>query len=751
MTSLPDKDALLAWIRDNPQAAGKREIARAFGIRGADRVELKRLLRELEDEGHVEKRRRRVRPAGTLPPVTVLEVLAPDADGDLFAVPQTWEEDAPAPRVLVRLKRNDPALGKGDRILAKIRPVKGEDHTYEARLIKKIAASERRMLGILRIGHQGARLLPIDRRSDREWLIPAGDTDGAEDGELVEAEEIRGRIMGLPRGRVVARHGDPGAPRQVSLIAMVQHQIPYAFPEDVLEEARDETPLTELGAREDLRTLPLLTIDPADARDHDDAVCAAPDTDPANPGGHVVWVAIADVAHHVRPGSLLDREARRRGNSTYFPDRVSPMLPDDLSGDLCSLHEGVDRPCMAVRMVLDADGTKIAHRFTRGLMKSAASLTYEQAQAVADEAEASAEVPRDLHAPLRDLFAAYAAAAKARDRRQPLDLDLPERRVELDEEGTVTAVRLRERLDAHRLIEEFMILANVCAAETLEAKRSALLFRVHEEPSQEKLDALRETVETVGLTLAKGQVLHTRHLNTLLHAARESDASEMISMSVLRAQTQAYYAQENFGHFGLHLARYAHFTSPIRRYADLIVHRALIGALDLGPDGLTDEDRDALSETAEHISQTERRSMAAERDTVDRYLAAYLSEREGAEFEGTIAGVAKFGIFVKLEETGADGLVPVSTLGRDYFRFDAKTNTLTGEDSGLVLSLGLEVRVRLVEATPVTGGLIFELLHVEGGGRVKRGGRGRSSGPKRKLARAKIKKAKEKRRANRRR
>ncbi len=749
MSSLPDKDALLEWIRENPAAAGKREIARAFGIRGADRVELKRLLRELEDEGHVEKRRRRVRPAGTLPPVTVLEVLTSDGDGDLFAKPQKWEEDGAPPRALIRPKRGDPALGQGDRILAKVRPVSGEDHEYEARLIKKIAASERRMLGIFRAGHEGARLMPIDRRSDREWVIPAGDTDGAEDGELVEAEELRGRIMGLPRGRVVARHGDPGASRQVSLIAMVQHQIPYEFAQEVMEQARDEAPLTELGAREDLRDLPLLTIDPADARDHDDAVCAVPDDDPANPGGHIVWVAIADVAHHVRPGTLLDREARRRGNSTYFPDRVSPMLPDVLSGDLCSLHEGVDRPCMAVRMVLDAEGNKIAHRFSRGLMNSAASLTYEQAQAVANGAGAEREVPEDLHGSLRDLYAAYGAAARARDRRQPLDLDLPERRVELSDDGVVTAVRLRERLEAHRLIEEFMILANVCAAETLEAKRSALLFRVHEEPAQEKLDALRETVETVGLTLAKGQVLKTRHLNALLQAARESEASEMISMSVLRAQTQAYYAQENFGHFGLNLARYAHFTSPIRRYADLIVHRALIRALNLGPDGLTDNERENLSGTAEHISQTERRSMMAERDTVDRYLAAFLSDQHGAEFEGKIAGVAKFGIFVKLEETGADGLVPVSTLGRDYFRFDDKTNTLTGDESGLTLSLGLAVRVRLIEATPVTGGLIFELLHVEGAGSIKGRSRSRSSGPRRKLARAKIKKAKAARKAKR--
>ncbi|MEM8698568.1 MAG: ribonuclease R [Pseudomonadota bacterium] len=732
MSKLPSRDDLLDWLKENPQSRGKRDIARAFGIKGAGRIELKRLLRDLQDEGLIERRKRHMTPSGHLPPVTMLVAKGPDRDGDLLAEPQSWEADNPPPAIVVLPKKGDPALGAGDRFLAKLRPVNGEGEalTYEARLIKKIGQGARRMLGIFRAGPDGGRLIPVDKKSDREWQIPAGATGGAKEGELIEAEAISGPRLGLPRGQVVEVLGDPGAPRQVSLIALHQHDIPYEFPEEVLAEASEAQPVTAQG-REDIRALPLITIDPSDARDHDDAVCAMADADPANPGGHVVWVAIADVAHYVRPGSRLDREARRRGNSTYFPDRVSPMLPEALSADLCSLHEGVERPCLAVRMVLDADGRKRSHRFTRAIMRSRASLSYEQAQAGADGR------PDARTAPLMDevitpLWAAYRAAARAREARQPLDLDLPERRVEIDDAGEVAAIRLRDRLDAHRLIEEFMILANVAAAEELEETRRPCLYRVHEAPKEDKIEALRETVETLGMTLSKGQTLRTRHLNDLLRAARETEAEEMVSLQVLRAQTQAYYSAENFGHFGLNLRRYAHFTSPIRRYADLIVHRALMREL-------SDADIERLDETAKQISQTERRSMEAERDTTDRYLARYLSGREGASFPGRISGIAKFGLFVKLDETGADGLIPIGTLGREYFHFDPEALTLTGERSGTVLAMGMRAEVRLVEATPVTGGLIFELLRTEG--RTAHRSARRGPNPKRKLGRSKIAKA----------
>lgn len=584
MSNIPSRADILDWIAQNPTLTSKRDIAKAFGIKGAARIDLKRLLKELEAEGHLEKRRKTYRDPDRLPPVSVLQVTGPDSDGDLFARPLEWQGEGDEPRILMALREADPALGEGDRILARLQEVKNEDHHYIGRLIRRIGTNPKKILGIFRKGAEGGRVVPIDKKDDKEWMVPDGATHGAQDGELVEAEQSGPRArMGLPRARITDRLGDPGAPKAVSLIAIHQHGIPDEFPDDVIAEADAAKP-AGLKGREDLRDLPLITIDPSDARDRDDAVLAQPDDDPGNPGGHVIWVAIADVAHYVRPGSALDREAWKRGNSTYFPDRVVPMLPDRLSGDLCSLHEGVPRACMAVRMVLDADGNKIAHKFVRGLMRSQASLSYQMVQAAMDGA------PDDKTGPLLDdvirpLYAAYQALVAARHRRQPLDLDLPERKIILSDEGQVTSVAFTERLDAHRLIEEFMVLANVAAAEELNKRKQPLLFRVHEEPSPEKLDALREVAQASGMTLAKGQVLQTRHLNQLLSAAEGTDFDELINMSTLRSMTQAYYGSDNFGHFGLALKNYAHFTSPIRRYSDLIVHRALITAHGWGKDG----------------------------------------------------------------------------------------------------------------------------------------------------------------------
>ncbi|MFK7867960.1 MAG: ribonuclease R [Roseobacter sp.] len=714
MSQLPTKADILAWIEEHPTLTAKRDIAKAFGIKGAARIDLKRLLRELEAEGHLERRNRSYRDPDRLPPVSVLMVTGPDADGDLFAKPMEWQGEGVEPVVLMIPRASDPALGAGDRVLARLTVVKGETHHYEARLIRRIGVNPRRVLGIFRQTAEGGRILPIDKGSDAEWLVRPQETHSAKDGELVEAEQAGSKArLGLPRARIVNRLGDPSGPKAISLIAIHQHGIPDAFPDDVIDEADRAKPLG-LKGREDLRDLPLVTIDPSDARDHDDACYAHADDAPDNKGGHVLWVAIADVAAYVTPDSALDREARKRGNSTYFPDRVVPMLPDRLSGDLCSLHEGVPRACLAVRIVLDAHGHKLSHSFHRGLMRSPASLHYEEVQAAIDGA------PNDRTAPLlepvlKPLYAAYAALVEARHRRQPLELDLPERRIALSDEGKVTSVDFKDRLDAHRLIEEFMVLANVCAAETLIAKKVPLLFRVHEEPSTEKLDALRETALASGFNLAKGQVLRTAHLNRLLADAAGTDTAELINISTLRSMTQAYYGPENLGHFGLALPRYAHFTSPIRRYADLIVHRALIAAHGWGKDGLrAEDDHEALEQVGTHISDTERRSMVAERDTTDRYLAAYLSERVGSEFTGRISGIARFGLFVKLDETGADGLVPMRAVGNEYFHYDRDTNSLMGADTGLTINIGQRATVRLSETAPLTGGIALELLELDG-------------------------------------
>ena len=748
MNKIPSKAEILEWIEQNPTLTAKRDIAKAFGIKGSARIDLKQLLKELQAEGHLEKRKKSYRDPDRLPPVSVLVVTGPDSQGDLFAKPMEWHGEAREPNVLLVPKAGDPALGEGDRILARLTLVKDDTHAYEGRLIRRIGTNPKKLLGVFRKRSEGGRIVPIDKGADREWTVAEGDINGAKDGELVEAEQAgpKGR-MGLPKARITDRLGDPSAPKAVSLIAIHQHGIPDAFPDDVVAQADAAAP-AGLEGREDLQELPLITIDPSDARDHDDACYAHADDDPKNEGGHVVWVAIADVAAYVTPDSALDREARKRGNSTYFLDRVVPMLPDRLSGDLCSLHEGVPRACIAVRMVLDAKGNKLSHAFHRGLMRSPASLHYEEVQDAIDGRPNERTKPL-LEPVLEPLYAAYAALKLARAERQPLDLDLPERRVELAEDGTVKSINFKDRLDAHRLIEEFMVLANVAAAETLLAKKVPLLYRIHEEPSPDKLESLRETAQASGFTLAKGQVLQTRHLNKLLNDAAGTDEAELINLSTLRSMTQAYYGPAHIGHFGLALRSYAHFTSPIRRYADLIVHRALITAHGWGKDGLRPEDFESLEQTGAHISDTERRSMVAERDTTDRYLAAYLSERVGNEFTGRISGIARFGVFVKLDETGADGLLPMRALGREYFHHDAETQTLRGSDTGMIISLGQRVKVRLAEAVPVTGGISLELLELEDQ-KIKQGSRSPAGrNPRRKSNKAKRKKDKIKRKVSR--
>ena len=748
MTQIPSKAEILDWITAHPTLTAKRDIAKAFGIKGAARIELKRVLKELEDEGHLSKRKKTYRERDNLPPVTLLQMMAPTSDGDLFARPIEWQGEGEEPIVLMTLSPSDPALGYGDRVLGKVQAVQGEQYQYVARIIRRIGEAPNRVLGVFRKTAEGGRIVPIDK-SGKEWMVPEAGVHGAKDGELVEAQQFGGRArMGLPKAKIVDRLGDPSAPKAVSLIAIHQHGIPDNFPEDVINDADAQKPAGTKG-REDWRDVPLVTIDPHDARDHDDACFAEPDTDPQNPGGHIITVAIADVAHYVTPNSPLDREAWKRGNSTYFPDRVVPMLPDRLSGDLCSLHEGVPRAALVVKMRITAEGEKIGHSFHRILMKSAASLNYEEVQAAMDGA-ANDRVSPLLEPVIRPLYDAYRALVIAREKRQPLDLDLPERKVILSDDGKVSSVAFRDRLDAHRLIEEFMVLANVAAAETLIEKKTPLLFRVHEEPSPDKLDALRETANAAGLVLAKGQVLRTKHLNQLLKQAKGTDEAELINMSTLRSMTQAYYAPQNFGHFGLALRNYAHFTSPIRRYADLIVHRGLITAHGWGKDGLTPDMIERLEETGNHISTTERRSMVAERDTVDRYLAAYLSERMGNEFDGRISGVAKFGVFVRIDDSGADGIIPIRSLGREFFHYDAGANTLIGSDTGLILTLGMRVTVRLTEAEPIAGGIAFELLSVNDAA-LPKGPRKFSKTSKKKMALAKKKDAKVKRKVQRRR
>jgi ribonuclease R len=730
---LPSREDLLAFIGTHKGKAGVREIARAFGLKNEARAELKRILRDLADAGTIAGRRK-LHHAGALPNVVLADITARDADGELIAVPTEWDTEAhgEAPRIRIHVPRKArPAEipGVGDRVLTRTEETgeAGEAIRHTGRVIKVLDRARQRQLGIFRpTANGGGRLEPVDKKSmGRELDIPPDATLGAAEGDLVAVELTRQGRFGLAVARVKERLGSLKSERAVSLIAIHAHEIPHVFRREALSEAEEARP-AGLQGREDWRKVPLVTIDPVDAKDHDDAVYAEPDTDPKNAGGFIVSVAIADVAHYVTPGSALDREALVRGNSVYFPDRVVPMLPERISNDLCSLRPNEDRAALAVRMVLGADGRKRSHTFHRVLMRSAAKLHYAQAQDAADGRTDDATGPL-LSTVIEPLYAAYRAATKARNERAPLDLDLPERKILLKPDGSVDRVIVPPRLAAHRLIEEFMILANVAAAETLERATTPLIYRVHDEPSPEKIAALHEFLFTLDIKLAKGQAMRPADFNAILARVKGSEHEQLVNEVVLRSQAQAEYAAENYGHFGLNLRRYAHFTSPIRRYADLVVHRALIRAQNFGSDGLPGPmDLRALGEIAARISAAERRAMKAERETNDRLIAHFLADRVGATFEGRISGVTRAGLFVKLDETGADGFVPARTIGEDYYRYNEARHALIGDHTGETYRLGDRVSVKLVEAAPVAGALRFELLS-EGryDGAKQRPGRGK--------------------------
>ena len=712
----PTKEAVLDFIEQSPTAVGKREIARAFNLRGNDKIPLKQLLKELKDEGRFgrEARRKKNNLDGRLPPVQVIEITRLDSDGELIAVPAAWEEEQAAPMIYVLPDRKSKFdLVVGDRVLAKLKRL--DNKSYQGIPIRKLEAAQLKILGIYQITEEGGFVKPVDKKAKKDFILNPEYAKDAKQGELVLCEIRKGRSRkGLKEVRVIETLGAINNPRALSLVAIHERGIPNVFPEEVLEEAEDAKP-TELGKRTDLRDLALVTIDGADARDFDDAVWAQPDPD--NEGGWHIMVAIADVAHYVRSSSPLDNEAQTRGNSTYFADRVVPMLPEKLSNGWCSLKPNEDRPCLVAEMWLDSDGDLVKHKFIRGLMRSQARLTYEQVQ---DALNGSPDdtTSKLLDTVIKPLKGAYDAMLKARHERGTLELEIPEFQVKMDEQGEVTDIVKRDRLDSHKLIEEFMIMANVAAAIELESRQLPCMYRVHEAPDPVKIEGLADSLHGMGIKFAKGQVIRPKVLTQVLERISELPEAKLVNELILRAQSQARYDPTNQGHFGLALTWYAHFTSPIRRYSDLMVHRALIRGLKLGNDGLTSAEETKFNDIAEHISATERRSAAAERDTINRFTASFLSHKIGTIFPGKINGVHRAGLFITLDETGADGLVPMSHLPDDYYIHDEKNHTLTGRRWGREFHLGEKVMVRIMESNPVSGGVALRIVEGDDDGEL---------------------------------
>lgn len=707
------RNQIVDFISGQREAVSIRNIM--IGIGTQDRNAIKHIVKELEKTGEIERTHGKTYVlTGRLPRVTVIEITGTDDDGDVIAAPLNWNHDEAPPIIYInpdkRRKTRQTALGKGDRALARLQPI--QSNNYNAVIIKRIGVAPRTALGIYRENSEGSVIEPTDRKNRFNFIVAPENINGAKPGDLVLAEVESGRKLGRSSAIITEilnfkRPDSTRGDQPYTKIALHAHDIPYIFSDLAVEQAEmaEEAPLDN---RDDLRGIPLVTIDDEDARDFDDAIFAEPDTDTKNSGGWHLIVAIADVAWYVRPGDELDQTAFERGNSVYFPDQVVPMLPEALSNGWCSLKPNEERPCIAVHMWINSNGRALRHRFVRGLMRSHARLTYNEVQAAADGAFNSLTTPL-IETVIKPLYGAYDALCQERLDREPLDLDLPEKKIILDEEGQVAEVRARLRHDSHKLIEEFMISANVAAATTLEEKKQPCLYRIHDEPPEKNLESYRNFVKGLGFKLSKGQVLMPRNFNQILRQGKNGDFYDAISQMTLRSQSQATYTGKNVGHFGLALRRYCHFTSPIRRYADLIVHRALISGLILGAGGLGNKHIDT-EEIGEHLRITERRAAVAERDVVDRFSAAYLSGRIGETFSGKVNGVTTFGLFVTLDKIGADGLVPIRSLPDDYYDFDEQQMTLKGSRQGKVFHLGMKVDVVLKEANPVSGSLVLAIL-----------------------------------------
>ena len=709
---VPTRDELLAFIKESTTPVGKREIARAYGIKGDQRIELKALLRDLRDSGEIAADRAKTfKDPKALTDITVLEITSVDGDGHLLATPRRHDEetDGPMPRIEIdpHGSRGKTAPAVGDRVLASLK--RRGKNSYQARIIRHLGTGPKKILALYEEppGGNGMGLAtPTDRKMRTAFDVRPGDKNGALPGDIVWVESAGAELS--RRARVLERVGPMSDPRTVSLISIAANDIPVDFPQAALEEA-EKAKAAPMGDRLDLRHLPLVTIDGEDARDFDDAVFAEPDPD--HPGGWHLYVAIADVSWYVRPDRPLDRSAYRRGTSVYFPDRVVPMLPEAISNGWCSLLPHEDRPVLVAEMWIDAQGELRRHKFHRAMMHSAARLTYNRVQRAAD-GFADDEILPLIASVIEPLYGAYRVLLAAREKRGALDLDLPERLVKLGDDGRIAEIGVRERLDSHKLIEEFMVLANVAAAQALEQRHMPCLYRVHDQPDLAKVEGLRDFLSTLSIKLPVGQRLRPSDLNRVLGDVADKPISRLVSETVLRSQSQAVYSPDNHGHFGLALARYAHFTSPIRRYPDLLVHRALIAAFGLGDGGLPHGDAPRFVEFGEHLSMCERRAVAAERNAMDRYVANFMAQHVGATFGARISSVTRFGLFITVDGSGADGLIPIRNIGQEFYRHDEGRQLLVGERTGETYGLGDRLKVKLVEASVATGGLLFDIVDV---------------------------------------
>jgi ribonuclease R len=709
MTERPFPSAieLVEYITSQGGFVMRRDIARAFRIKGADRRHLKELLKELELKGQLERKGKSYK-SKSIDNLVVVEFVGEDPEGDLIAVPIHDAQEDYYKSIILDLSHFKPAhFGVGDKLV--VRVSQADEGHYVGKVIRKLEVEGKTLVGVIEQMNRDRWVIrPVNRRDRNVYMADISEIPSIQDGELVEAEIVHDSSSQRPTAivREVLESSD-FMQKKLSVIAIHTYDLPYKFPDDVLKLSERCQP-PDLSDRIDLRHVPLVTIDDEDARDHDDAVWAGPDANPKNPGGWHIIVAIADVSYFVKSLDAIDFEALARSNSVYFPDQVIPMLPERLSNELCSLKPNVDRPCLAVNLYINGQGELARYDFFRTMIRSHGKLTYKDVQASIEQRPNKIDESLQAHV-IPDLYRAYKVLKRAKDKRGPLDLDLPERKIVLSPEGRIESVLPRARFDSHRLIEEMMILANTAAAKLLSDKQIPTLYRVHDEPDPEKIEELRSFLKGTSVSLPKGQVMRPQNFNTILNKVADTPAAHAINELVLRSQAQAVYSPDNIGHFGLNLARYCHFTSPIRRYADLIVHRGILSLLEKDTAHYP-YNVERLVGIGEEVSEKERRAAKAENETIDRYVAHFLEDRVGDVLEAKISGITEFAVFLTLEETGASGILPLRNLSGDYYQYDSKRHTLMGRKTKHKLTLGDRIDVRLESADLFTGGLVFSQI-----------------------------------------
>lgn len=651
-----------------------------------------------------------------LPESCVLEISGVSDFGDYTAV-TSEPSDNPLniPIYVAENKRLKPALGMGDKFLAHLSKRKD---CYMAKPIMRLGnpnIPDEIIYGIVEKKEGKFYLKPAEKKDYMSYLLE-------NDASFKEGDFVKVALGGSRRfkqARVIKSYGAFALQKAASLLVLDKYDIPHEFPKEVIKETHN-LPTFNKSLREDLTNIPLVTIDGDDAKDFDDAVYAMP-----TPDGFLLIVAIADVSFYVRPFSALDKEAYKRGNSVYLPDRVVPMLPEILCNDLCSLRPKEERAAIACFIDIDKQGNIIQYDFKRAVIKSAARLTYKEVQN-ALEGKKSANIKEVYVKTIEPVYRAYLALRMAREKRGALNLESNEYKIRFNDKGEVVAIEKEENLEANKMIEEFMIAANICAAKALGRSKLPTMYRVHEKPLEEKLKEIEPLLHNLHLKLPDINALKPEHFNKILALCSDGGYNAGVGELILRLQCQAKYSPHNLGHFGLGLSDYAHFTSPIRRYADLLVHRALVKAYKMPKGGELEESASVktFEETGEHLCVTERRAANAEREMTARYVSDYLLPMIGADFEVKVSGVSAAGVFVEIESIGAEGLIPMSSLPTDMYVLDEGNMSLTGQRYGLSFRFGQKLQARLLEASPITGGLIFKYIDPEEGiSYVEKGGR----------------------------